>query len=136
MPIRGDNPFDDLETFFERMRNELETGLPAPTASITVDIEDHGDEFVVTADLPGFEKDQIEVTVAGSTLRIHADRETTTESDGEFIRRERHRESLDRTIHLPESVEETAVEATQTNGVLTIMLPKEETVGGTEIEIE
>lgn len=136
MPIRGENPFEDLEEFFERMRSELETGLPAPRASISVDIADRGDEFVVTADLPGFEKDQIEVTVTGSTLRIHADRETTAAADGEYIRRERHRESLDRSVTLPESVEETAVEATHSNGVLSITLPKQDTVEGTEIDIE
>lgn len=136
MPIRGDNPFDDLEEFFERMRGEFEAGLPATTASISVDVEDRGDEFVVTADLPGFEKDEIEVTIADATLRIQAERETTTETDGEYLRRERHRESHDRSIHLPEAVDETAVEATHSNGVLSITLPKQETVGGTEIEIE
>lgn len=136
MPIRGDNPFDDLEEFFERMRNEFEAGLPAPSASIPVNIADRGDEFVVTADLPGYEKDEIDVTLTESTLRIHADRETTTESTGEYIRRERHQESLDRSLHLPEAVDQTAVEATHSNGVLSIKLPKQETVGGTEIEIE
>lgn len=136
MPIRRDNPFEDIEEFFERMRQEFEDGIPGRSAGIAVDLRDTESEFVVTADVPGFEKDDIDVTVADTTLRVSASREETTEETGEFIRRERRRDSVERSLRLPEPVDESAVEATYAHGVLTITLPKREADGGTQIDID
>ena len=89
-----------------------------------VDVSEHDDEVVVTADLPGFERDDIGVSVSGRTLTIRADRESTTETDGEYVRHERRNESVRRSISLPEDVAEDEASASYKNGVLTVSLPK------------
>jgi HSP20 family protein len=135
------NPFDEIERMFERMNrqfNELSEGsqLPATTGgpqSVSMDVAEQDDEYVVTADLPGYEKADIDLSISERTLRVGVDREESTdESDeeGTYIRRERRRQSVRRTITLPEEVEEDEASAAYNNGVLTVTLPKRDRSSG------
>jgi HSP20 family protein len=135
------NPFDEIERMFERMNrqfNELSEGsqLPATTGgpqSVSMDVAEQDDEYVVTADLPGYEKADIDLSISERTLRVGVDREESTdESDeeGTYIRRERRRQSVSRTITLPEEVEEDEASAAYNNGVLTVTLPKRDRSSG------
>lgn len=113
---------------FERMNEQFgqfeETTLPA-TQSLSVDLADHEDSFEVTADLPGYERDDIDLSVTDRTLRISAERdESTEEGEGNYLRRERRRRSVSRSLSLPEEVAEEEASAAYTNGVLTVTLPK------------
>jgi HSP20 family protein len=91
---------------------------------MAVDVATHDDSVVVTADLPGFSKEQIGLTVANGSLTIRAERETTDEeTTGEYVRRERRSSSFARTIGLPVEVDEDAATASYANGVLTVTLP-------------
>jgi HSP20 family protein len=135
------NPFDELEDMLERMSKQFEGGFPErmPTVGgVAIDVADRDEKYVVTADLPGYETDDIDVTVTEGRLRIEAERETgTAEESEDYIFNERHRESVSRTVRLPEPVDEEAVTAKYTNGVLTVTLPKEEASDeGHHIEIE
>lgn len=69
------NPFDDIERMFDRMSRQLE-GIEGDLfdARVPVDLEDTGESFVVTADLPGFSADAIDVELTGETLTISAER--------------------------------------------------------------
>lgn len=138
MPFRGDNPFDEIEQLFDRMSEQLGEGPLAKAAgSLLVDVEDSGDAFVVTADVPGYDKEEIDVTLSDRTLRIAAEREETTEeSEADYIRRERQRTSASRSVRLPGAVDEAGISATYDNGVLTVTLPKIEGGGGHRIEVE
>ncbi|WP_122090111.1 archaeal heat shock protein Hsp14 [Halalkalicoccus subterraneus] len=140
------NPFDDVEEFFDRLNRQFEGqggfdqdvfGMGGSNR-LSVDLLDRDGELVVTADVPGFEKDEIDVRVSGRTLTIEADRERSTEEEDEtYLRSERRSESLRRTLQLPERVDEEAVSATYKNGVLTITLPKHDPgIGGKSIDIE
>jgi HSP20 family protein len=134
--MRRDNPFEKIEEMLERMDQELGSDPLGMTASVAVDVRDRGDAFVVTADLPGFSKDDIEVTLADRTLRIEADHESEVSTEGEYVRRERRHESASRSVGLPEAVAEEGIEATYSNGVLAVTLPKRDAEGGTRIDIE
>ncbi|WP_276255317.1 Hsp20/alpha crystallin family protein [Halomontanus rarus] len=74
------NPFEELEELLDRVSRQVEegmasgTGFPVP-GSIAVDVADHDEEYVVTADLPGYEIDDIELTLSEGTLRLEAERE-------------------------------------------------------------
>lgn len=138
------NPFTELNRFFERMQSDFEEKARSWSeesefvSSVRVDLEDRDDEFVLTAELPGFEKDDIDVRVTDRTLRLEAEHaeETEEEEEGEYVRRERHRASVARSISLPEAVEADDISATFKNGVLTVRLPKSEPVTqGKQIEI-
>ena len=144
---RKKNPFEEIERLIERMGEQfqdveqwsgIESALPG---RLKVDLGEFEEAFEVTADLPGFETEDIDVELIEDQLRIRADRETETETEGDtpdrYIRRERSKRSVDRRVTLPEPVDEEAVEASFTNGVLTVCLPKSQESEEThQIDIE
>jgi HSP20 family protein len=92
-----------------------------------IDVTDYDDRIVVTADVPGFRKEDIDLHPLRGIPTITAEREDETESEsdeGEFIRRERRSTSLRHTIRLPETTDEDATSASYRNGVLAVILPK------------
>ena len=129
MSMRGRNPFEEIEQFFERMSQQFEESAEWPTAmggTTPVDVLDHGEEYEVTVDLPGFEKEDVEVILTDDTLQVSASHETEAEeTDSDYVRRERRSESVNRSVSLPDSVDQEAVDATLSNGVLTITLEKQ-----------
>lgn len=138
MPFSGENPFEEFEDLLDRMGREFESNVWDTGRSVAVDVAEQEDAFVVTADLPGFEKDAIDVTLDETTLRIEAERESSSEErEGEYLRQERHSDSARRSVRLPEPVEEDGVEATYAAGVLTVRLPKRTAEdAGKRIEVE
>lgn len=136
------NPFEDLEEMLDRLSEQFDggvgtDGLPVPS-SVAVDVVDRVDEYVVTADLPGFETENIDLTLADGTLRLEAEDVDEDETlDEHYIRRERTQRSISRRVRLPEPVDEEAVSAGYNNGVLTVTLPKlEEGDDSKQIDIE
>ncbi|GGM61877.1 HSP20 family protein [Halarchaeum rubridurum] len=147
MPRR--NPFDDIDRLFDRLNRQFEDAAEmlddergdALTGGFAADVEDAGDEFVVTVDLPGFEKEDVDVRVQDRALSISAERTTETETGGDeaestYVRRERHGESVSRRLTLPEPVDTDDVAATMKNGVLTVTLGKEDESDGHRIDVQ
>mgnify|MGYP000666245703 CR=1 FL=1 len=141
---RRSNPFDELERLLERMGRQVEGNLgDLPVGrEVAVDVEERDGEYVVRADLPGYERDDIDVELADGTLHVGAERSAETESEsetetGRYVRRERSQSRVSRAVSLPGPVEESGVTATFHNGVLTVTLPRE-TAGdeGHQIDIE
>jgi HSP20 family protein len=152
------SPFDELERMFREMNRQLEEatgevggGLrPSIGRGIEVDVADRGDEFEVTADLPGYRTDEIDVTLAGRTLRIEAERRRETGTEGgdasptgdtaggeeRYVRRERRQESARRSVQLPDPIDPEDVTAEYHNGVLTVTIPKMDGSEGHRIEVE
>lgn len=135
--------FEQLSRQFDEAARAWETGDVGfggtEMATMGVDLADRGEEFVVTADVPGFEDEDIELRLREGTLHIDATRERTTDEQAEtYLRSERRRRSLRERVRLPEPVEEEGTEATLRNGVLTVRLPKAapEETGGRRIDIE
>jgi HSP20 family protein len=120
------NPFDEIEQFFKRMGREFEESGLASLRDVSVDVSETDDTIVVTADLPGYEKEDIDISASGRELTISAQRSAADEESGDrYIRRERTRSSVERSLTLPEEVVEEEASATYNNGVLTVTLPKE-----------
>jgi HSP20 family protein len=126
MPDRP-NPFDEIERFFEQMNRSFgDVSVPTALHDVDVDVVETETEVVVTADLPGFDADDIEITLSGRDLTIDADRESESEeSDVRYVRRERSRDQRSRTVFLPDEVEEESARASYHNGVLTVTLQRE-----------
>lgn len=129
---RKPTPFDEIERLFDRMSEQfqdveewsaIESAWPG---RLKVDVAEFDGSFEVTADLPGFETDDIEVELVDEQLRISAESETeeSEEEPGRYVKRERRERSVDRRVSLPAPVEADAVEASFKNGVLTVCLPK------------
>lgn len=141
-------PFTELERLFDQLQQNLEQAsrrrdagpfegdLPAPT-SARLDLEDRGDELVLYVDLPGFERDEIDVRVTGDAVTVEAQQETESElEERDYLRRERRRGSVTRSIRLPEAVETDEATGNYEDGVLTVRMPKQSGAEGTSIEIE
>ncbi len=143
MPDRS-NPFDELDELFDRMSRTFEEAargwgaageadVPGVGgfetfvgAGTTLDLADHDEEFVVTVDVPGYDSEDVDVSLTGETLHVEGSREEgVDEEEGRYIRRERRSESFSRSVRLPEPVDAGGVSAALKNGVLTITLPKE-----------
>ncbi|MFC7176961.1 Hsp20/alpha crystallin family protein [Halosegnis marinus] len=138
------NPFEELEQFFDQLSRQLDDSgwrFDAPLgehgARMAVDLLDDGDAFVVTVDLPGYERDEVDVRVTDHTLRIEAAHDEASEAaTGEYIRNERRHASLQRSIRVPEEVDTDGVSARMRNGVLTVTLPKVVVAAAREVDIE
>lgn len=142
------NPFREIERLLENMGRQFDDASHmfegngplarfADLEEMALDLVDHDDEFVVTVDLPGFERDDIEVTVTDHRLRIEAEHEESLETDDEsYLRRERRHRSASRSVRLPDAVDQEAVTATMKNGVLTVTLPKVESEAAHTIDIQ
>jgi HSP20 family protein len=135
-------PVERLEKVVEQLDRALSEGdveeLPRAgvLSPVDVDVLDDGDEVVVVADLPGFERDDISVRADEHRLRIDAEHDETSEvEDGDYYRRERSRESLSRTVPLPVEVDAGGADASYDDGVLSVRLPKTGVEDGEEIEI-
>ncbi len=139
-------PLNELERMFGRMGEgveggtnwwELEPFTGRQTRAIGVDLRDDGDALVLIADVPGFEREDIDLRLTDQRLRISAEHDTKEETDEDnYIRRERRHRSLTRTIALPEPVEMDESTATLNQGVLTVMMPKSDPESlGKHIEI-
>ena len=141
------NPMEELERLFERWSGRFGDSTDdwdggfgwKAFESMAVDFVEHDDTFVVTADLPGFERDDVEVTVTDHTLRIEAERQTTDreeDEEGRYLRQERRHRAVDRSIRLPEEVDTDAATGTMRHGVLTVTLPKLVVEEAHQVEIE
>lgn len=119
---RRSSPFEEVERLLEQMgeMNQMGEGR-----GFALDLEDTGDAFVLTADLPGFESDDIDVELHGGSLRVAAERETESETEtGNYIHHERTARATSRSVSLPEPVDEDGASASFQNGVLTVEVPK------------
>lgn len=136
------NPFEELERLFERMSEQVEPGewQRWGVRDISVDLIDRGDGFELHADLPGYDRSDIDLTLSEGRLRIEAVREIDVideDSEDRYVLRERAKDSVSRSVRLPEPIDDSEAVARYRNGVLTITLPKEEPAGeGTRIDIE
>jgi HSP20 family protein len=88
------------------------------------DIKDDGDYYVIEAELPGFEKDDIVVEYSNNYLMISAKRKAITKIEEEnYIRQERTFGNFVRHFYV-EDIDDNAIEAIFKNGILTLKCPK------------
>ncbi|HEY7964577.1 MAG: Hsp20/alpha crystallin family protein [Steroidobacterales bacterium] len=112
-----------------RLAGHFDQALGADSASVSwiphVDVHEETERFVVTADLPGVEGKDIEVTADKGVLTVKGERraEKKSSTDG-FERVERASGTFLRRFTLPESVDAEAIKATHVNGVLELSIPK------------
>lgn len=131
-----------MEDFFgRRMRpwlpnrwfraDDMELKMP------TVDLFEEKDNVVVKAELPGIDKDNIEVNLTDHTLTIKGEKKKEEEVKEEnYYRSERSYGSFFRTLELPRDVHADKVKATFKNGVLEVRMPKTEEAKAKEVKVK
>ncbi len=119
--------FDDLIKPFLPVVDTFDEELTLPSRYAPIDLIDNGDSYTVTAELPGFSKDTVDVQVTKDGVTIRAERkEEKEEKRKNYLRRERAYSSLQRFIAFPEEVVPAKAEGSMRNGVLELKVPKKE----------
>ena len=118
-------PMADLLRMFQAFRNPAVLDEPSG-AAMKVDITENDDAYLVKAELPGIDKNDIDVQIDGKTISINAkvNRSTTLNEGERVIRRERYSGSFSRTLSLACEIEHNMSTAHYQDGVLSLTLPK------------
>lgn len=133
--LRGvEHPFLSLQREFDRLYDDFwRMDVPAlgrvrggeALISPQVDVTEDDKQFVVTAELPGLDEKDVEVTLGDDTLTISGEKKSEHEAEeGGYRTAERVYGSFRRTLPLSDEVLADKVEASFKNGVLTVVLPK------------
>jgi HSP20 family protein len=144
------SPWDEMERWFDEfarqgwlhpLRWEWPLGgerMAFPEGRMPkVDVIERAAEVVVRAELPGVEKDGVELTVTDQTLMLRAEtRHEEKDEKGEYYRHEMSRGEYRRTLQLPAEVDREKARATFRNGVLEVTLPKVDSTPHTKVRIE
>ncbi len=102
-----------------------------------VDIKEEADRFLITADLPGVDPKDIEITMDHGVLTIKGERQSESSEENEAYKRvERVSGAFYRRFSLPDTADAERIEAKGKDGVLQVTLPKHEKVQPRKIEVK
>jgi HSP20 family protein len=123
-------PFNELmEPFFPSSAHSMWTELVGREP--VIDLQDRGDHYIMTAELPGFEKKGVEVEISSNVLELKADRSSDKETKSKKgTQIQSTRSYFHRVMTLPDEVLAEKVSGTMKNGVLELRLPKRESKAG------
>jgi len=136
------DPFDSIEKEFGNYFNFpiLKAEAKNRLAGIwnpAVDIFDEKDRIRIKADIPGLEKDQIDITAEGGVLTIRGEKKEEKEiKETGCVRSERYYGSFHRSFTLPSGVDTQKIDATYKNGVLELSLPKKEEAKSNQVKVQ
>ena len=134
---------DDIDDLFKQMENVFnqfqEKGMDFASElkpAFPVDIAEEDGKYVLTADMPGVDKDEINIKADAEGVEISAESSHEIEEQNEkYYRKERSRRQFNRRVSFPSEVEAESIEASYEDGVLTVTADKDEEEGR-DIEIE
>lgn len=132
------DPFLDADDIFSRfmMRPLLREGMEMEP-QIKMDVKEADGKYLVKAEIPGVNKDDIHVTVEGNRVSISAEvkQEKETKEGERVIRCERSYGMASRSFTLADEIDQSNVQAKYNNGVLELTLPKKPGSSRKEISI-
>lgn len=137
MNFRQGNSFGDaLETFLPSVFAPVSLRQMPQTQVANIDVIDRDDAFVLKAEIPGIEKDKLDIQVHGNQVYISGVKEEDESGEDEsYVYRERRYGEFSRTVQLPVDIDSDKVKATFENGVLKVTLPKTEAAKRRRISI-
>ncbi len=110
--------WDDVfkDPFFDRT---------TPEKVMKTDVKEKDNEYVIDVDLPGYEKENIQLEIDNGYLNIHATANSKNdEDDGKFVRKERFFGECSRSFYIGDEIKEEDIKASFKNGTLRIQIPK------------
>ena len=124
MPRRNDfdlfdNFFDD-DMFFSSKKNNL----------MKTDIKETKNSYVIDMDLPGYDKDNIDLSLEDGYLKINAkvEKEDNSSEEEKYVRRERFIGECSRSFYVGDDIVEEDIDAEFKNGILKVTIPKKEQI--------
>jgi HSP20 family protein len=103
-----------------------------------VDVEENDNNYVVSAELPGYKEDEVQVNVEKHVLHIASQKkENHDEHNGKkYLIKERCYQSFERSFSLPEDADENNIQASFKDGVLNVNIPKKAVAQPKRIQIQ
>ena len=124
-----DRGFNNMDRVFAQIERPL-YGHNARNLMKT-DVREHNDSYEVDIELPGFRKDELQLSLENGYLNIMAakglDKDETDKKTGKLIRQERYAGSMSRSFYVGEDITEEDIKAKLEHGVLSLLIPKKET---------
>lgn len=103
----------------------------------SLDVINRDSEVLIKAEVPGFDKKDINITIADGILTIKGQSsKESKEEKGDYYRREISSSSIARSVSLPTNVDDSKIIANLKNGILEIKLPKSETTRARKVEVQ
>ncbi|MHA3772027.1 Hsp20/alpha crystallin family protein [Verrucomicrobiota bacterium sgz303538] len=135
-------PFDRLASLRDEMDRLFDFSFPSRDTGLVsgwspaLDLFDDKDALVVSVELPGMKKEDINISLHEGVLSISGERRHEREKkEGEAFRSERYFGKFQRSISLPTQVKADGVKASYKDGILTVQLPKAEEAKPKHIEV-
>ena len=134
--IFGENLFDDFFNDFpfynDRDMKKAERKLYGHRAKnlMKTDIKEKGDSYILEMDLPGFKKDEIQVSLENGYLTVQAargvDKDEQEKKTGRYIRQERYAGACERSFYVGDDLTQDDITGEFHHGVLKLTIPKKE----------
>ncbi|MEJ2052311.1 MAG: Hsp20/alpha crystallin family protein [Calditrichaceae bacterium] len=126
-----DRWFDDLFNSDMRLSDNISSVYPM------VNVEETENEYLISAELPGMEKKDINISLDNNVLSISGEKKQEEKSEGKnYHRVERSYGKFYRSFELPNTVDREKIDANYKNGVLNVSLPKAEEAKPKQIEVK
>ncbi len=145
--LMDDLGFIDIESMYTNQMRQVHKKVGAIAESVpytsgnvkrpATDVKETDDAVIIIVEIPGVDKEEVNITVTGDELSINARRSIEPEEVDESVHKhERSYEMFKRLIRLPTEVKAEEAKATISNGVLTITLPKVAVISKKKINVE
>lgn len=119
-------PMSELFQGLFRPLRGAASGSESPLSEMKIDVAESDTNYTVKAELPGVDKNDIDVKIDGSVVSINAkvERNKETKEGERVIRRERYSGAISRSFSLASEIDDAAASAQYQDGVLSLTLPK------------
>jgi HSP20 family protein len=135
--------FDDLERMrrdMDRLFGQVVGRAYWPTHAGVfplVNIAEDKDDYYVRAELPGMESEAINISAAGKNLTISGERKIASEGENvRYHRREREGGQFNRVVTMPNDIQVDKIQATYSEGILSVKIPKAEEAKPKQISVK
>ncbi len=125
------DPFQEMDRIMSQV-----LGAERAAALMPMDLYRTGDHYVINLDLPGVDPGTIDVSVEDRTLTVRAERSAHDESDLQWLARERPTGTFARQLTVGRGLALDRIEATYTDGVLTLTIPVAEEAKPRQIQVQ
>ncbi len=134
--IKSSQKLFNIENSFDNFFNNAVSNLYTSFDQMKVDIKENDNKYIVEAELPGVNKEDINIEIVDNRLNISVERdEQYTEEKENYIRKERRYGGLSRSFYI-DNIKNDEISANFKNGILTIELPKQESINNGRRKID